>query len=214
MDDRTITLMTQQDIIANYTQKKQKAINKLSFLFRQGIPTIYTKLPKDELLLLLNICLYRALFGYYNKIKCENMEEYAGEAIRAFNSIVQSSFRLKEGARILRPTPIVKVGLQGKTLFIPYQMFMAYLDDDKLKELRSGLRPDFLLALDDVLLYADGDNDNDEPCCSGPAYLISSFKELLSSVKELGDRSMHKTMNELQTLLTNSKKEYQNERKD
>ena len=121
-------LVTSKDHVQRYSTRKQRAINKLLCLTSRGIPAIYSKLPREQLLLVCNVLLFRALHGFYDNKQVESMVEYQSEALNAFESLRSCANRVLAGGTISN-TVVKANNKRGTTFYSPLQVFRHVVDD-------------------------------------------------------------------------------------
>ncbi len=113
-------IINRDDTLKTFTVRRQKAINKLTPLYDQGIPVVYPYVTRSNLLIRFNLLLYRALHGYYNNIDCQDMKEYEQEALRACQSLHGLASGVEQGARIDYNTkPLKSLRSMGKLSNLP-----------------------------------------------------------------------------------------------
>lgn len=109
-------LLTEDGMLKDYSIRKQQSIKKLNLLTSAGIPAVYTTASKGMLLFMFNLLLYRALNGYFQKIKPSNQMEYSLEALRNFKSVQSLANRIMSGARPAEPIPVEPINLNSPVI--------------------------------------------------------------------------------------------------
>lgn len=154
-----------KDYLKQFSIRKQKAMNRLLMLSSSGIPAIHSSLSREDLMMVLNLLMFRALNGYY-QYKCENMTEYVFNAVRSFKSLMQTVVRIKTGARVQRDT--VYAHTKTVSTFIPVHLFAGHgcsISDD-IPEYNQ----EAAAAIHELL------NDPSKCCSNCNGYIDTNFK--------------------------------------
>ena len=157
-------LISEPDLLKNYSVRKGKAIKKLGLLYSAGVPAVFSSATRDELLLIFNLLMFRALHGKYSNINCGDLNEYAAEALREFKNLISAAQNCKAGARVKVPQPATplreqeSIGITGDlsginpnnvtiyarnkhgSMFLPFKVFMSqYENGADLTDYQAGL---------------------------------------------------------------------------
>lgn len=141
------SLVTYEDYSKNFNRRKRRIVDKLLLLTSQGIPAVYSNLNRDDLVLLLNVLLFKGLHGLLPKI--ENEADYAGQALATFAATRAQILNIKRGGSISHN--VAKLSRSG-SVFVP--LAMVKLINPELKR-HKGKRAFFRDAPDLDAVYRD-----------------------------------------------------------
>ena len=133
MNEHQPRLIAREDYTSRFSMRKQKAIQRLGIFYNQGVPAVWSSLPREDLLLLLNVLLFKSINNQIDAKPAKkqdkmSMAEYGKQALALFAKCGDICHRLKRGAR-LSSSLVVHCILNGRTAYFPIEVFLSLYDD-------------------------------------------------------------------------------------